>query len=200
MKAGRPWLRSAVHAGTGLAALLLGILPHPWAIACGMGGVLLGWVVFPLTGLEARLRRPGERWPGGLRTYPVAVLGLVLLLPPAEAAAAWGILAFGDSAAALVGSNVPARPLLGHPKATLPGTLAHLLVGWGAALALGHAVGALGPWAGAVDVGPVPTVAAAGLAAAAAVAVDLVFRLPDDNLPCAAAAGGVLAAARGLLP
>lgn len=192
-------LRPLLHAGTGFGALLLGVLPHPWALVCGGLGVLAGWVVFPLSGMEARLRRPGERFFGGLRTYPIAVLGLVWLLPPAEAAAAWGVLAFGDAAAAIVGTRVPGRRLLGHPKATLPGTLAHLLVGWGAAYALGAAVGALGRAAGIVDPGPVPTLLATGLAALAAVLVDLVLRPPEDNLPCAAAAGGVLAAVRGLL-
>jgi dolichol kinase len=193
-------LRPVLHAGTGLGALLLSVLPHPWALVCGGLGLLAGWVVFPLSGLEARLRRPGEPFFGGLRTYPVAVFGLVLLLPPAEAAAAWGILAFGDAAAAIVGTRVPGPRLLGHPKATLPGTLAHLGVGWGAAWALGAAVGAIGRAAGVVDPGPVPTVAATGLAALAAVCADVLLRLPDDNLPCAAAAGGVLAAVRGLLP
>lgn len=199
MSAPRPWFRPALHAGTGLGALLLGVLPHPWALACAGLGILAGWVVFPLSGMEARLRRPGEPFLGGLRTYPLAVFGLVLLLPPAEAAAAWGILAFGDAAAALVGMRVPGPRLLGHPKATLPGTSAHLLAGWGAAFALGLGVGVLGRAAETVDPGPVPTLLATGLAACAAVLVDLLLRPPEDNLPCAAAAGGVLAAVRGLL-
>ena len=195
-----PWLRPAIHAGTGLGGLWLAVLPHPWALVCAGLGILVGWVLFPLTGFDARLRRPGERWLGGLRTYPLAVFGLVALLPPAEAAAAWGVLAFGDAAAALIGSRVPAPPLLGHPKATLPGTAAHVLAGWAAAFLLGGAVGAIGRAAGIVDPGPTPTLLATGLAALAAVLVDLLLRLPDDNLPCAAAAGGVLAAVRGLLP
>ncbi len=197
---GRTWHRPAIHAGTGLGALLLGVLPHPWALVCGGLGILAGWVVLPVSGLDRRLRRPGEPFLGGLRTYPVAVFGLILLLPPAEAAAAWAVLAFGDAAAAIVGTHVPGPRLPGHPKATLPGTLAHLLVGWGAAFVLGVAVGSIGRSAGVVDPGPVPTLAATGLAAAAAVFVDVVLRPPDDNLPCAAAAGGVLAAVRGLLP
>jgi len=182
-----------------LAALLLAVLPRPWALAAAGLGIVAGWVVLPATGLERRLRRPGEPFLGGLRTYPVAVLGLVLLLPPAEAAAAWGVLAFGDAAAAVVGSRVPAPRLLGHRKATLSGTGAHLLVGWGAAYGLGTAVGALGRAAAVIDPGPAPTLLAALLAAVAAVLADLLLRLPDDNLPCAAAAGGALAAARGLL-
>ena len=179
----RPWLRPVIHAGTGFGALALGVLPHPGALSCAALGILAGWVVFPLTGFDRLLRRPGEPWLGGLRTYPVAVVGLVALLPPAEAAAAWGVLAFGDAAAALVGRAWPARPLLGHPKATLPGTAAHGLVGWAAAWLLGVAVAALGPATGLVDPGAAPGILATGLAAGAAVLVDLALRLPDDNLP-----------------
>jgi dolichol kinase len=150
-------------------------------------------VVIPRTGLERRLRRPGEGYAGGIRTYPLAVLGLVLLLPRAEAAAAWGVLAFGDAAAAAVGRAVPSRAILGHRKATWAGSLALLLVGFGAAFAMGGAVGALGarvPW---VDPGPVPGALATLAAAAAATLADLLPIPPDDNLPCAAAAGLALA-------
>jgi dolichol kinase len=187
-----------VHAATGLFALALAVLPHPWAIVCACLGIATGWIVFPLTGIERRLRRPGERYPGGLRTYPVAVLGLVLFLPPAEAAAAWAVLAFGDAAAAIVGRAVPSRSILGRGKATWSGSLAHLLVGGLTAWGMGAAVEALGRFAEIVPTGTAPGPAAAFLAAGAAVVLDALLPLPDDNLPCAAAAGGVLAAVRGL--
>ena len=87
----KPLLRPVLHALTGLGALALGVLPHPWAIGAAVLGVLVGWVILPLTSLEGRLRRPGEPFLCGLRTYPVAVLALVILLDPTDAAAAWGI-------------------------------------------------------------------------------------------------------------
>ncbi len=192
--------RPALHAATGLCALLLGVLPHGGAIACGIGGVLIGWIGFPLTGLERKLRRPGERYLAGLRTYPVAVLGLILLLPPLEAAAAWGVVAFGDAAAALVGRSVKAPPVFGHPKATWSGSVAHVVFGGAGALALSRGAEALGVLtASGVEATPAPSVLACFLAALAAALLDLVLRVPDDNIPGAAAAGAVLVAARGLL-
>jgi dolichol kinase len=191
------WCRPALHAGTGLGALLLGVLPHPWAIVGGVLGVLAGWVVFRFT-IERWLRRPGEPFFGGLRTYPLAVLLLVIFLPAAEAAAAWAILAFGDVAAALVGRRVRAPALFGHAKATWSGTLAYFLVGSVAAFAMASAVGWLGRTVGTVDVGPVPSAARCVLAALAAAISDLVPIPPDDNLPAAGAAGVVLGVTRAL--
>jgi dolichol kinase len=166
--------------------------------AAGLG-VLAGWVVLPLTPLEARLRRPGEGYLSGLRTYPLAVLGLVLWLEPAEAAAAWGVLAFGDAAASVVGRRVPAPALLGSSKATWSGSLAHLLVGGLAAWGLSAAVAALAASGDAVLAGPVPGPLACLVAAAAAALADLLLLPPDDNLPGAAAAALGLLAARSLL-
>lgn len=192
-------LRPALHAATGLCALLLGVLPHWAAIACGIGGVLIGWIGFPLTGLDRTLRRPGEPYLAGLRSYPVAILGLIILLPPAEAAAAWGVLAFGDAGAALIGQTVRAARIFGHPKATWSGSLAHVVLGTLGAVALSRGAVALGSWAGGIDPGLPPTLLACFLAAVAAASADLVFRVADDNLTGAAAAGAVLAAARSLL-
>lgn len=191
-----PLLRPALHAATGLVALTLGVLPRPWAIAGAGCGVVAGWIILPALPLERRLRRPGEPFLGGLRTYPLAVLGLVLWLPPAEAAAAWGILAFGDAAAAIVGSRVPAPSVFGHAKATWSGSAAHVVVGALAAWALAHGVAALGAWSGLVATGDAPALARCALAALGAACLDLVPLPLDDNIPGAAAAGGVLHATR----
>ncbi|MDJ0974613.1 MAG: hypothetical protein QNJ98_09155 [Planctomycetota bacterium] len=191
-----PLLRPAIHAATGLVALSLGLLPGPWAIAGGVFGVVSGWVILPLLPLERRLRREGEPFLCGLRTYPIAVLALILWLPPAEAAAAWGILAFGDAAAAIVGSRVRAPSLFGHPKATWSGSSAHVVVGAIAAFGLATGVEALGAWSGLVDTGAAPDLLRCALAALGAACLDLVPLPPDDNIPGAAAAGGVLHATR----
>lgn len=192
MSTAAPYLRPRVHACTGLSALLLGVLPSPWHLVMAVGGVLLGWVVFPLSGIDARLRRPGESFFGGLRTYPVAVLGLVLLLPRAEAAAAWGVLAFGDAAASIYGRAIPAPAIFKHPKATWVGSGAYVLVGAAAAWALGAGVASLGAQTGWVDTGAAPALGACLAAALGAAIVDLVPLPPDDNLPAAAVAGGIL--------
>jgi dolichol kinase len=175
-------LRPLIHAATGLCALVLGPLPRWAAIACAGFGMLAGWVLLPMMPLERRLRRPGEPFLCGLRTYPLAVLGLVLLLPVTLAAAAWAVLAFGDAAASLVGRHVPAPRVLGHAKATWSGTLAFFAVGAAAAFGVGRFVAATGG-------GPLGPPWAPLAAGAAAALVDLVRIPPDDNVPVAAAAG-----------
>jgi dolichol kinase len=196
---GGAWLRPAVHAAMGLNALWLGLLPRWGAVLMAVLAIGFNWLVMPRIALGRRLERPGEPFLGGLRTYPVAVLALVVWLPAAEAAAAWGVLAFGDAAAALVGRALPAPRLFGHRKATWAGTPAFFLVGTLAAYGLGHAVVALARLAPWVEPGDAPGWGRVAAAAAAAAIVDLVRILPDDNLPCAATAGGVLHATRGLL-
>ncbi len=193
-----PPFRPLLHMGVGALAPALGLLTPPLALLGAGLGVVAGWVVLPLTPLEARLRRAGEPWLCGLRTYPVAVLLLVALLPPAEAAAAWGVLAFGDSLAALVGSRVRAPALFGHPKATWAGSGAYVLGGAAGALAVSQACAALAAATGWVEAGPVPGVAACLLAALAAAGLDLLPLRPDDNLPAALGAGGVLRLLRGV--
>jgi dolichol kinase len=191
-------LRVAIHASTGLLALTLGVLTPPLALGAAGLGVLCGWVVFPLTGLDRALRRPGERFVGGLRTYPLGVLALVALLPAPAAAAGWAILAFGDAAAAVVGRRVVAPAVFGHGKATWSGLLAQVLVGaasaWGASVLVSH----LAATTGAVPAVPAPgPVVCLGAASAGALADLLLARLGDDNLPIATAAGLVLFLAGG---
>ncbi len=184
---------------TGLVALSLGVLPDPWHLVGAGFGIVTGWIIFPLTSLERRLRRPGEPFLCGLRTYPIAVFALVLLLPRAEAAAAWGVLAFGDAAAALVGTSVAAPKVFGHPKATWSGSAAYFAVGGLAAWGLSAGVTALGAHFGWVEAGPAPIVAACFAAALAATIADLLPLPPDDNVPAAAAAGGALAIIRKMM-
>ena len=183
-------LRPLIHAATGLGTLLLGVLPRFGAVGCALFGVLAGWVILPMTPLETRLRRPGEPFLCGLRTYPLAVLGLIVLLPATLAAAAWAVLAAGDAAASLVGRRVPAPPVLGRGKATWSGTTAFFLVGAAAATGAGRFVEATGG-------GPLGPAWAPIAAGAAAALIDLVRIPPDDNVPVAAAAGIALVLAAG---
>ncbi len=178
--------RAWFHAATGLVALGLGVLPYGLSVAGAVLGVVAGWIVIPLSPLEARLRRPGEPWLNGLRTYPVAVILLVLFLRPVTlAATAWAVWAAGDAAASLVGRHVRAPSLFGHPKATWSGTPAFFVFGTLAGVGAGRFVEATGGGPGVAF----PVVALAALASAL---VDLVRIPPDDNLPNALAAGAVL--------
>jgi dolichol kinase len=197
--AGHGVFRPLLHAAVGLCAFALGVLPRWGAIACACAAIVLNWVILPRLAVGRRLERPGEPFVGGLRTYPLAVLGLVVLLPPAEAAAAWAILAWGDAAAALVGRFVPAPRVFGHRKATWSGSAALFLVGTLGAFGVGHAVAALAAQTSWVEAGAAPGLLHCALAALAATLVDLVRIPPDDNLPCAAAAGGALAALRSVV-
>lgn len=186
-------LRPAIHAATGLVALGMGVMPRWLNLAGAVGGAVVGWLVIPMTSLEKRLRREGEPFLCGLRTYPVAVLGLVALFPrAAPAAAAWAVMAFGDAAASVVGRRVPSPRLFGHGKATFAGSGALLLVGflaaWGAS--------AFVAWTGSEAAIP-PGICA--LAALAGTFADLVRVPPDDNLPIAAAAGLTIAWGAGYL-
>jgi dolichol kinase len=183
----------------GLFAFALGVLPHWAAVGMALAAIAFNWLLLPRLSMGRRLERPGEPFVGGLRTYPIAVLGLVLLLPPAEAAAAWAVLAWGDAAAAIVGRAVRAPALFGHPKATWSGTPAFFVVGTlGAALASQGvvALASLCPW---VEPGGAPSLARCAGAALAACVVDLVRIPPDDNLPCAAASGAALWALRSVV-
>src|SRR5262245_25052075 len=122
----------------------MGVYPD-WFLYGGAAlGVVVGWILMPLTSLEGRLRRPGEPFLGGLRTYPLAVLGLVLLLPRTLAAAAWATMAFGDAAAALVGRRVASAKILGRGKATWAGSGALVVVGGLAAFGVAWVVEATG--------------------------------------------------------
>jgi dolichol kinase len=183
--------RPLLHASVGLVALGLGFLPRPVLLAGAALGVVAGWVVLPLTPLERRLRRPGEPFVGGLRTYPLAVAGLVAFLPPTLAGAAWAILAFGDAAASVVGRRVPSPRIVRARKATWAGSGALVLVGAVAALGVARFVEATGGGA------PSALPWGVGLAALAAALPDLLPLPIDDNLPIAAAAGLALAATHG---
>jgi dolichol kinase len=186
-------LRPLVHAATGLVALGMGVFPRWLNVAGAVLGVVAGWVVVPRTPLEARLRRPGEPFFCGLRTYPLAVLGLVLAFPvAAPAAAAWGVLAFGDAAASVVGRRVAAPRVVPGSRATWAGTGALVAFGFAGAFGLSAFVAATGG-------GPAVPAAWCLAAAGAGAVVDLVRLPPDDNIPIAAAAGLTIAAGTGYL-
>jgi len=101
-------LRKLVHVGVGGFAFLLRDLPWWGAIALASAAFLHNWLLFPLYGGKRLWRDPehAKGYPLGILLYPLAVLALVVAFPGEDrwmAAAVWGLLAFGDGMATLVG-------------------------------------------------------------------------------------------------
>lgn len=119
--------RRAVHFAAGGLAFLLPFLT-PLQAACAAGGaVVFNLLVLPR--LAPALFREGERrepWRSGIVIYPVAVLLLILLFHRRMevAAAAWAIMAAGDSAAGLVGRRFGRRPIPWNRSKTAEGSIA----------------------------------------------------------------------------
>jgi uncharacterized protein (TIGR00297 family) len=88
-----------------------------------------------------RLWREAEHAAGsslGIVLYPLAVLLLILIFfrRLEVAAAAWGILAFGDGMASVVGMAIGRRKLPWNPRKSWMGTIAYVLFGTVAAAVL----------------------------------------------------------------
>jgi len=169
-----------VHLGFGACLLLLPVLGR--TSCAGLAALALvynAWAA-PRLGLDRAYRRPGEgRW-GGLFTYPLAVLILVLFAPLAVAAGGWAVLAAADPIAAAAGTRLPRPRVPRNPRKSLWGTLAAFLAGSAACF------GALMYMQAAH---PLPAAVGAGAAGAIAEALPLPF---DDNLAIAAATAAVL--------
>jgi uncharacterized protein (TIGR00297 family) len=133
-------LRKMVHMGVGLIAFSLRFLGPFWAAVLAAGA--LGFNLFVLHRIGGRhLWRPHEHERGasiGIILYPLAVLLLILIFYPRleVAAAAWGILAFGDGMASVVGMSIGKRKLPWNPRKSWMGSLAHFLFGGLAAAVL----------------------------------------------------------------
>ena len=209
--------RQWVHIGSGGFALLLRVLTGWQAAAMAATALVFNLVLLPRIG-GRRLYRPVDHergFPLGILLYPLAVLLLILAFPARLdiAAAAWGILAFGDGFATLAGRAVSlnaeaaeladknrsfsansansaflSRRLPWSPDKSIAGTMAFVGIGSLAGVALA--------WWVRPAVTPLPPLAftiAAPLAAA--VLAGLVETIPirlDDNISVPAAAAAVL--------
>ncbi|MGE5235894.1 MAG: DUF92 domain-containing protein [Acidobacteriota bacterium] len=137
--------RKLVHAAMGCFGLALPFLAWWEAAACALAAFLFNWIALPrLLGHRLASTRSGAS-DRGVLLYPLVVLALVLMFRERleYAAFGWGVLAFGDAAAGVVGMKWGARALpwnAGKTWAGLGGFLAGagiggaLLAGWSCAV------------------------------------------------------------------
>lgn len=183
--------RQIVHMAMGGFALLLRFIPFWFAL--GLAAAALGFNLFLLRHVGgARLFRPTERTRGvttGIVLYPIGVLLLIFMFPdrPDIAAGAWGVLAFGDGAATLVGRRIGGTRVPWNQEKSIAGSMAFVIAG-------GAGGSFLAWWCGPAIVPPTyawfPFVAGVTAAVAAAAVETLPIRL-DDNISVPATAAGV---------
>ncbi|MEW6336736.1 MAG: DUF92 domain-containing protein [Acidobacteriota bacterium] len=116
----------------GLFALALPFLTWVQAALCAVAAFLFNWLVLPrLLGHRLTSARPGVS-DRGVLLYPLVVLALIVLFREDVAVAfGWGVLAFGDAAAGIVGQKWGRRALAWNPEKSWEGSIAFVL---GAAL------------------------------------------------------------------
>ncbi len=163
--------RQTLHVTMASFALLLRVLTWWQAALCAVAAFLFNLLVLPRIG-GAALNRPGDRargYPLGILFYPLSVLLLILAFPRRLdiVAAAWGILAFGDGAATIVGTRFRSRPLPWNPDKSVGGSLAFAvagaLAGAGLCVWTRPAVSPLPPLAFALGAPVLASIAAAGV-------------------------------------
>jgi len=184
----RQWL----HIGMGVCALALRALTWWQAALCAIGALIFNAFVLPHAGGRA-IVRPADAmrgYPLGILLYPLAVLLLILAFPHRLdiAGSAWGIMAFGDGAATLVGRRWGRHPLAWNPVKTVEGLCA--FVGAGTAAGIG-----LAWWIAPAVAGPPGLAFILVAPAIAALAAGLAETVPitlDDNITVPASAGAVL--------
>ncbi|MBI4915498.1 MAG: DUF92 domain-containing protein [Acidobacteria bacterium] len=113
----------------GLFALALPFLTWQQAALCAIAAFLFNWLVLPrLLGHRLISARPGVS-DRGVLLYPLVVLALIVLYRPhlGLAAFGWGVLAFGDAAAGVVGQKWGRHPLPWNSSKTCEGLIAFAL-------------------------------------------------------------------------
>ncbi|MBE3072487.1 MAG: DUF92 domain-containing protein [Acidobacteria bacterium] len=184
--------RQLVHMAMGGFALLLRVLTWRQAAVCALAAFLFNLVVLPRLGGPS-LYRPVDAargYPLGILLYPLAVLLLILTFPHRLdiVAITWGILAYGDGAATLVGRWVRGPGLPWNPEKTVAGTAAFVIAGAAAGIVLAWwtraAIVPQPPWL-FVCVAPLAGAAVAGLVESMPVRL-------DDNLSVPVVAAAVI--------
>src|SRR6185295_18844009 len=127
--------RKVVHIGSGLIALALRPLGPLWSAVMGAVAIAFNLLLLPRVGGH-KLLREGERGKSiGILLYPVSVFLLILVFHRRleVAAAGWGLLAFGDGMASVVGLTLGGPRLPWNPRKSWAGSLAYVLFGGAAA-------------------------------------------------------------------
>ncbi len=185
--------RKSVHVLSGLLALLLRYLDWWQALAMALAALFFNWRVLPrATG--GALERDQDRARGyapGILFYPLSVALLVVIFHRRldVAAAAWGLMAFGDGAATLAGTFLGGPRLPWNPSKSWAGFAGFVTAGTAAAAVLYAWVGA-----GHLETAE-PGIPVWILAAAAALLGAFLESLPlgvDDNLSVPLLGGGCL--------
>jgi len=124
------WGRKVVHAGMGVFALALRFIAWPVAALCAAGALLFNLFALPLFG-RGIYRDAGKKRDVGIVAYPAAVLAVILLFRwhLSVAAAIWGMCAFGDPAASIVGKLAGGPRLPWNRAKTWSGSLAYVFAG-----------------------------------------------------------------------
>jgi uncharacterized protein (TIGR00297 family) len=186
-------LRKSVHILMVGFAFLLRYLTWPQAAALATLALLHNWLLLPRYG-RARLYRSADQhrgYPVGILLYPLSILLLILLFRGRLeiVAAAWGLLAFGDGCATLIGTRFGGRKLPWNPDKSWAGSAAYLVAGAaGASLLIWWTryAGGREPW------DPAAIVLHPLLTAVLAAALESLPSLIDDNLSVPLLAAGFL--------
>jgi uncharacterized protein (TIGR00297 family) len=174
--------RKLLHVAVGAFAFLLRFLTWPQAAVMAVAAFLFNWQVLPRVGGRG-LWRGGDQargYPLGILLYPLSVLALILAFRDHlwKAAAVWGVLAFGDGTASLVGQALGGPRLPWNPRKGWVGFASFVLFGAaGAATLMAWTLG----WSEGVLLSPRVLV----LALTIALLGGLVEAIPttlDDNL------------------
>ncbi len=183
--------RQILHMSMAAFALLLRVLSWESALACALAALAFNVALLPRLG-GRQFYRPADRargYPIGIVFYPLSVALLILVFPARLdiVAAAWGVMAFGDGMATIVGRRTRGGQLPWNAEKTLGGLLAFV--------AFGGLGGALLCWWVRPAIQPAPSLLfALGAPIAAAVLAGFAETAPirlDDNItvPAMAAAG-----------
>lgn len=199
--------RKLVHAAVGLCALALRWFPA-WLAGAGAAAAVVFNAFFVHRVTRGVFLREHERAGGfstGVLLYPVAVLGLFVVFAHRLelAAAAFGLLAFGDAAATLGGLALGGPPLPWNPRKRWTGLVAFTVVGGVAAglLMRWTQLALPSPWVGRSFLVDGPGLFGTGSlflwgvclkAAGVAAFAESLDSGWDDNILVAVAGGGVL--------
>jgi uncharacterized protein (TIGR00297 family) len=125
--------RKAVHIGSSFFAVLLRWLNFWQAALCALIALIFNSLILPRIGGRNLYRENDvvRGYPLGIVLYPISVLLVILLFPHRLyiAAAAWGIMAWGDGMASIFGKKYGVKKLPWNENRSYAGSLAFLIFG-----------------------------------------------------------------------